>query len=156
MPQHGGSPNWLPAPGGQRSLHLQIEIIDGPIGPNGNGRMIAPQRQPQHPAQGHHLHSAERSFTARQATARTASGPTLAREPDPVTDRLIKITTAVAVTAVAAVAAVISYRHDYELVRSGCLPIGGVRTRGDVGFGIRRHPRVRGGWVRSRASRGRG
>jgi hypothetical protein len=35
-----------------------------------------------------------------------------------VTDRLIRITTAVAVAAVAAVAAVISYRHAYELVRS--------------------------------------
>ena len=37
-----------------------------------------------------------------------------------------------------------------------CLPVGGVRMRGDVGFGIRRHHRVRGGWVRSRVSRGRG
>lgn len=35
-----------------------------------------------------------------------------------MTDRLIKITTAVAVAAVAAVAAVISYRHAYELVSS--------------------------------------
>ena len=35
-----------------------------------------------------------------------------------MSDRLIKITTAVAVAAVAAVAAVISYRHAYELVRS--------------------------------------
>jgi Protein of unknown function (DUF2637) len=33
-----------------------------------------------------------------------------------VTDRLIRITTALAVAAVAAVAAVISYRHAYELV----------------------------------------
>jgi Protein of unknown function (DUF2637) len=35
-----------------------------------------------------------------------------------MTDRLIRITTALAVAAVAAVAAVISYRHAYELVRS--------------------------------------
>jgi hypothetical protein len=35
-----------------------------------------------------------------------------------VTDRLIRITTAVAVVAVAVVAAVISYQHAYELVRS--------------------------------------
>jgi hypothetical protein len=35
-----------------------------------------------------------------------------------VTDRLIRITTALAVVAVAAVAAVISYRHAYELVHS--------------------------------------
>jgi hypothetical protein len=35
-----------------------------------------------------------------------------------VTDRLIKITTALAVVAVAAVAAVTSYQHAYELVRS--------------------------------------
>jgi hypothetical protein len=35
-----------------------------------------------------------------------------------VTDRLIKITTAAAVITVAAVAAVISYQHAYELVRS--------------------------------------
>jgi hypothetical protein len=35
-----------------------------------------------------------------------------------VTDRLIRLTTALAVAAVAAVAAVISYRHAYELVRS--------------------------------------
>src|SRR6202035_1378662 len=33
-----------------------------------------------------------------------------------MTDRLIRITTALAVAAVAAVAAVISYRHAYELV----------------------------------------
>jgi hypothetical protein len=35
-----------------------------------------------------------------------------------VTDRLIRITTALAVVAVAVVAAIISYRHAYELVRS--------------------------------------
>jgi hypothetical protein len=35
-----------------------------------------------------------------------------------VTDRLIRITTALAVNAVAGVAAIISYRHGYELVRS--------------------------------------
>jgi hypothetical protein len=35
-----------------------------------------------------------------------------------VTDRLIRITTALAVVAVALVAAVISYEHTYELVRS--------------------------------------
>jgi hypothetical protein len=35
-----------------------------------------------------------------------------------VTDRLIKITTALAVVAVAVVAAIISYQHAYELVRS--------------------------------------
>jgi len=35
-----------------------------------------------------------------------------------VTDRLIRITTALAVIAVAGVAAIISYRHGYELVRS--------------------------------------
>lgn len=35
-----------------------------------------------------------------------------------MTDKLIRVTTAVAVAAVAAVAAVISYRHAYELVRS--------------------------------------
>jgi hypothetical protein len=35
-----------------------------------------------------------------------------------VTDRLIKITTALAVMAVAGVAAIISYQHAYELVRS--------------------------------------
>jgi hypothetical protein len=35
-----------------------------------------------------------------------------------VTDRLIRITTALAVVAVAIVAAVISYEHAYELVRS--------------------------------------
>jgi hypothetical protein len=35
-----------------------------------------------------------------------------------MTDRLIRITTALAVTAVAVVAAVISYQHAYELVRS--------------------------------------
>jgi hypothetical protein len=35
-----------------------------------------------------------------------------------VTDRLIRLTTALAVATVAAVAAVISYRHAYELVRS--------------------------------------
>ncbi len=35
-----------------------------------------------------------------------------------MTDRLIKITTAAAVITVAAVAAVISYQHAYELVRS--------------------------------------
>jgi hypothetical protein len=38
--------------------------------------------------------------------------------PEPVTDRLIRITTALAVVAVAVVAAVISYQHAYELVRS--------------------------------------
>src|SRR5690606_23920514 len=36
----------------------------------------------------------------------------------PVTDRLIRITTALAVVAVAGVAAVISYRHAYELVHA--------------------------------------
>jgi hypothetical protein len=35
-----------------------------------------------------------------------------------VTDRLIRITTALAVVAVAMVAAIISYQHAYELVRS--------------------------------------
>ena len=35
-----------------------------------------------------------------------------------MTDRLIRITTALAVVAVAAVAAIISYQHAYELVRS--------------------------------------
>jgi len=35
-----------------------------------------------------------------------------------VTDRLIRITTALAVVAVAVVAAIISYQHVYELVRS--------------------------------------
>jgi hypothetical protein len=35
-----------------------------------------------------------------------------------VTDRLIRITTALAVVAVAVVAAIISYQHAYELVRS--------------------------------------
>jgi len=35
-----------------------------------------------------------------------------------VTDRLIRITTALAVVAVALVAAVISYQHAYELVRA--------------------------------------
>jgi len=35
-----------------------------------------------------------------------------------VTDRLIKITTALTVVAVAVVAAIISYQHAYELVRS--------------------------------------
>src|ERR1039458_5583202 len=35
-----------------------------------------------------------------------------------MTDKLIRVTTAFAVAAVAAVAAVISYRHAYELVRS--------------------------------------
>ncbi len=35
-----------------------------------------------------------------------------------MTDRLIRLTTALAVATVAAVAAVISYRHAYELVRS--------------------------------------
>lgn len=35
-----------------------------------------------------------------------------------MTDRLIKITTALAVVAVALAAAVISYQHAYELVRS--------------------------------------
>jgi len=35
-----------------------------------------------------------------------------------VTDRLIRFTTALAVVAVAAVAAIISYQHAYELVRS--------------------------------------
>jgi hypothetical protein len=35
-----------------------------------------------------------------------------------VTDRLIRITTALAVMAVAAVAAIISYQHAYKLVRS--------------------------------------
>ena len=35
-----------------------------------------------------------------------------------MTDRLIRITTALAVMAVAVVAAVISYQHAYELVRS--------------------------------------
>src|SRR6266699_2512875 len=35
-----------------------------------------------------------------------------------MTDRLIRLTTALAVACVAAVAAVISYRHAYELVRS--------------------------------------
>jgi hypothetical protein len=36
----------------------------------------------------------------------------------PLTDRLIRITTAIAVATVALVAAVISYRHAYELVCS--------------------------------------
>jgi hypothetical protein len=40
------------------------------------------------------------------------------RDKQAVTDRLIKITTALAVLAVAGVAAIISYRHAYELVRS--------------------------------------
>ena len=35
-----------------------------------------------------------------------------------MTDRLIRITTALAVIAVAGVAAIISYQHAYELVRS--------------------------------------
>ena len=35
-----------------------------------------------------------------------------------MTDRLIRITTALAVVAVASVAAIISYQHAYELVRS--------------------------------------
>ena len=35
-----------------------------------------------------------------------------------MTDRLIRITTALAVVAVAVVSAVISYQHAYELVRS--------------------------------------
>ena len=35
-----------------------------------------------------------------------------------MTDRLIRITTALAVVAVAVVAAIISYQHAYELVRS--------------------------------------
>jgi hypothetical protein len=42
----------------------------------------------------------------------------LARGAGPVTDRLIRITTALAVVAVAVVAAIISYHHAYELVRS--------------------------------------
>jgi hypothetical protein len=50
-----------------------------------------------------------------------------------VADRLIKITTALAVVAVAAVAAVISYQHAYELVRShgesGATPPGLRRSR---------------------------
>jgi hypothetical protein len=39
-----------------------------------------------------------------------------------VTDRLIRITTALAVSAVAVVAAIISYQHAYELVRSHASP----------------------------------
>jgi hypothetical protein len=59
-----------------------------------------------------------------------------------VTDRLIRITTTVAVATVAAVAAVISYRHAYELVSTygetgptarldGCLR-GGISGADDV------------------------
>jgi hypothetical protein len=45
----------------------------------------------------------------------------LARGAGAVMDRLIRITTALAVMAVAVVAAVISYQHAYELVScSGC------------------------------------
>ena len=36
-----------------------------------------------------------------------------------MTDRLIRITTALAVVAVAGVAAIISYQHAYELVAAG-------------------------------------
>src|SRR5262249_32607735 len=50
--------------------------------------------------------------------SQAASGPAAARGPAPVTDRLIRITTSLAVAAVAVVAAVISYLHAYELVRS--------------------------------------
>src|SRR5271156_516837 len=42
----------------------------------------------------------------------------MARRAGAVTDRLIRITTALAVVAVAVVAAVISYQHAFELVRS--------------------------------------
>jgi Protein of unknown function (DUF2637) len=42
----------------------------------------------------------------------------LARGAEPLTDRLIRITTALAVAAVAVVAAVIFYQHAFELVRS--------------------------------------
>jgi len=40
------------------------------------------------------------------------------RDKQAVTDRLIKITTALAVLAVAGVAAIISYQHGYQLVSS--------------------------------------
>jgi uncharacterized protein DUF2637 len=47
----------------------------------------------------------------------SGGGPTI-RVQTPVVDRLTRVTTAIAVVAVALVAAVISYRHAYELVRS--------------------------------------
>jgi len=54
-----------------------------------------------------------------------------------VTDRLIRITTALAVMAVAAVASFISYQHAFELVRSpGSSPVPGPfrrRVRGSGG-----------------------
>ena len=46
----------------------------------------------------------------------------LARGAGPVTDRLIRITTALAVIAVAGVAAIISYQHAYELVTPTARP----------------------------------
>src|ERR1017187_4512149 len=53
-----------------------------------------------------------------RALRRRAVRDRLARGVGEVTDRLIRITTALAVATVAAVAAVISYRHAYELVSS--------------------------------------
>ena len=47
-----------------------------------------------------------------------------------MTDRLIRITTAFAVVAVAVVAAIISYQHAYELIvqhLAGSLPVSRVR-----------------------------
>jgi hypothetical protein len=53
-----------------------------------------------------------------------------------MTDRLIRITTALAVATVAAVAAVISYRHAYELVSTH----GATRTDGPAPSVHRRRP----------------
>ena len=62
-----------------------------------------------------------------------------------MTDRLIRITTALAVMAVAVVAAIISYQHAYELVRS----------HGDFGMTARLLPFTVDGliWAAHRSSR---
>jgi hypothetical protein len=58
-----------------------------------------------------------------------------------VMDRLIRITTALAVGAVAIAAAIISYQHAYELVRShgesGLTGPAAVRSRWTASFGLR-------------------
>jgi hypothetical protein len=65
----------------------------------------------------------------------------------PVTDRLIRVTTALAVVAVAGVAAIISYQHAYELVRSH--GEAGLTARGTTFRQGRWHDQVIGATARS-------
>jgi Protein of unknown function (DUF2637) len=102
-----------------------------------DGRVIATAEFSEHAAANGHgawivschpgrLFTRNQAITAMMLAERLAAGygdddpvrGRLARGAGPVTDRLIRITTALAVVAVAVVAAIISYQHAYELAHS--------------------------------------